>query len=67
MNEIAKLYNKNHRVRVITSLKPFINALNKNKDWKCKRFGRANKPGKNATRAKTIPNKRLTATFEFLN
>ena len=39
MNEIAKLY-EDDRIRITTSLKPFMMTLNKNKNWKCVRSGR---------------------------
>ena len=36
ISHIAKLYSENKRVRITTSLKPFIIALNKNKKWNYK-------------------------------
>ena len=52
INEIAKLYIKNHRVRITTSLKPYIKALNKHKNWKCVRYGRVGNPGKTSSLGK---------------
>jgi GNAT superfamily N-acetyltransferase len=68
MNEIADLYKEN-RIRITTSLKPFINALNKNNYWKCVRFGRVGNVGvssilhSKARKNKTSAN-RITATFQ---
>lgn len=68
MNEIALLY-PNNRIRITTSLKPFISFLTKQKDWVCVRFGRVS----SGSGSGTIHNKikqthsanRITATFQF--
>lgn len=71
MNKIANLYPDN-RVRIITSLKPFIQALDKNKNWVCKHFGRLSKGSKsggihNKNVKNSTSNNRITATFEYKN
>lgn len=68
MNEVSNLY-PNDRIRITTSLKPFIESLNKNKDWKCVRFGRVGNPGKtslihNKKAESSVSYNRITATFE---
>ncbi len=68
---IAKMYSENKRVRITTSLKPFIIALNKNKKWKCVRYGRVGKLGSNSmfgssASKKSTSHNRITGTFEFI-
>jgi hypothetical protein len=67
MNTIADVY-KGNRIRITTSLKPFMIALNKNKDWYCVRSGRVGKPGKNsmihAVKDSSVSYGRITATFQ---
>ena len=65
MNEISNLY-ETDRIRIITSLKPFIKTLSKNRDWKCLRFSRVSDGGKHASKSiqKSLSNNRITATFE---
>lgn len=61
MNEIAKIWeNKGFRVRITTSLKPFMQALKKHKNWKCKRFGRI----KGGSLINTSQS-RVTASFQY--
>ena len=63
MNAIADIYSKQkYRIRITTSLKPFIQALNKSKDWQCKRFGRV---GKSRTGKIENSNNRVTASFQY--
>lgn len=66
MNEIASSYAQD-RIRITTSLKPFMTALNKNKNWKCVRSGRVAKTGKNSMikSSKTVSYNRITATFQY--
>jgi hypothetical protein len=69
MNEIAKMYHPN-RVHIVTSLKPFIKSLDKNKNWKCCRYGRVSKGSGSIHNKKVVDsssNARATATFEFIN
>lgn len=67
MNEISNLY-KNNRVRITTSLKSFIKSLEKNKNWKCVRFGRVSSGSGSGSihnkNKQTHSNNRITATFE---
>lgn len=68
MNEISDLYN-NDRVRITTSLKPFIESMSKNKNWKCVRFGRVScSTGKGFQNSKneksSVSTNRITATFQ---
>jgi len=69
MKSIADLYNGN-RIRITTSLKPFMIALNNSKSWKCVRSGRVhcstgkgfqNRNQKNAS----VSSNRITATFQY--
>lgn len=69
MNEVAKMYHGN-RIRITTSLKPFMMALNKNNNWKCVRSGRVNvstsKGFQNMNDAKSsVSRNRITATFQY--
>lgn len=71
MNNISELY-KMDRVRITTSLKPFMEALKKNKTWKCVRFGRVSNGSKtgilhNKSKTNTTSHNRITATFEKTN
>ena len=66
MNIISDLY-FNDRIRITTSLKPFIEALNKNNIWKCVRFGRVHCStdiGFQHRDKGTVSTNRITATFE---
>lgn len=66
MNEVANIY-KNNRIRITTSLKPFIISLKKNKEWKCVRFGRVGSGSGSIHNKKNVDNfsfNRITATFE---
>jgi hypothetical protein len=73
MSFIAKMYSEKKRVRLTTSLKPFIMALTKNKKWKCVRYGRVGKLGKSTgygSKSKincehTSVN-RISATFQYI-
>lgn len=69
LDEIARLY-KNDRIRITTSLKPFIMSLQKNSNWACVRFGRVGKPGKksaihNIKKDCAVSYNRITATFQY--
>lgn len=68
MNLISDLY-KGNRIRITTSLKPFMKALNNRKDWFCVRSGRVGKPGKNsmihAIKKSSVSYTRITATFQY--
>lgn len=69
MNIIANQY-KGNRIRITTSLKPFMIALSKNKNWKCVRSGRVGKPGKNSKiysqkKDSSVSYDRITATFQY--
>lgn len=71
MNSVADIY-KGNRVRITTSLKPFICALNKSADWKCVRFGRVSRVGQTgmlyrAKKKEITSYNRITATFERTN
>lgn len=67
MNEVSSLYPKD-RIRITTSLKPFIESLNNNRDWRCVRFGRVGKPGVtskiHSIKDSAVSYNRITATFE---
>lgn len=68
MTAISNIY-KSERVRITTSLKPFILALKKNNQWKCVRFGRVGTPGEsskiyNKNKDCAVSYNRITATFE---
>lgn len=69
MNEIAEIY-KNDRIRITTSLKPFMIALNNNKKWICVRNGRVSKGGETSLihnkKDSTISYNRITATFQYV-
>ena len=66
MNLISDLY-KSDRIRITTSLKPFMIALNRSKEWICVRSGRT--VCDNATALKSMKNasskNRITATFQY--
>ena len=69
MNEIAKLYNGN-RIRITTSLKPFMIALNKSKNWICVRNGRVGSGSgsgllHNKLNTEKTSYNRITATFQY--
>jgi len=68
MKTISDLY-KGNRIRITTSLKPFMIALNNSRDWKCVRSGRVSKPGKNsmihAVKDSSVSYNRITATFQY--
>lgn len=69
MEAIAEIY-KNDRVRITTSLKPFVNSLKKSKNWICVRFGRVGVPGTNSkiynkNQDCSVSYNRITATFEM--
>lgn len=68
MNLIADLY-KSDRIRITTSLKPFMIALNKSKEWACVRSGRVGEPGKNSRihnkKDSSVSYNRITATFQY--
>lgn len=70
MTVVSDLY-KNDRIRITTSLKPFITSLKRSKNWLCVRFGRA-MAGKKTTGSihKYMEGgsfNRITATFERIN
>lgn len=66
MKEIASLY-KGNRIRITTSLKPFMIALNNSKAWKCVRSGRIGKQtGGMESMRKVNSENRITATFQLL-
>lgn len=65
MNEIADLY-KSDRIRITTSLKPFMIALNNNKKWICVRSGRVNSLVHNKSNKSTVSYNRITATFQYM-
>lgn len=69
MNLIADLY-KSDRIRITTSLKPFMIALNKSKEWNCVRNGRVHCATGNGFQNKnnvnaTVSTNRITATFQY--
>jgi len=69
LNVISDLY-KNDRIRITTSLKPFIKALDKQKTWKCVRFGRVGKAGETSKihstkESSSVSYNRITATFQY--
>lgn len=68
MNLIADLY-KGNRIRITTSLKPFMKALDSNKMWSCVRSGRVGEPGKNSKihrkNDSSVSYNRITATFQY--
>ncbi len=68
INTIAKIYKEN-RIRITTSLKPFMKALNNNKNWICVRSGRVGQPGKNSKihnkSSSSVSYNRITATFQY--
>lgn len=69
MDLIADLY-KGNRIRITTSLKPFMIALNKSKNWLCVRNGRVGSgsgSGKlhNKNNTEKTSYNRITATFQF--
>lgn len=66
METITDLY-KNDRIRITTSLKPFIKSLENNKKWKCVRFGRTVLNSKSASESmkRASSKNRITATFEY--
>lgn len=68
MNLVADLY-PTDRVRITTSLKPFMRALNKSKDWVCVRNGRVGQGGKTSlihsnNEKSSVSHNRITATFQ---
>jgi len=68
METVSSEYS-NYRIRIITSLKPFILSLKKNKNWNCVRFGRVQKSGQTSSiysnnKKGSISCDRITATFE---
>lgn len=69
MNLISDLY-KGNRVRITTSLKPFMKALDKNNNWICVRSGRVGNPGKSSKihsqdKDCSVSRNRITATFQY--
>lgn len=65
MKVVASMY-KGNRIRITTSLKPFMVALNKSKSWKCVRSGRIKKQsGGMASMRDAQSNNRITATFQL--
>lgn len=66
MNLIADLY-KLDRIRITTSLKPFMIALNKSKEWNCVRNGRAETSSKSGLlhNKGSASSNRITATFQY--
>ena len=70
MNLIADLY-KGNRIRITTSLKPFMKALDSNKSWICVRSGRAITDSKSGLLHNNNKNSgssnRITATFQYRN
>lgn len=70
MNEVSCLYKEENRIRITSSLKSFIEALNRNKNWKCVRFGRVGRTGEssaihNKSSHCSVSRNRITATFEM--
>ena len=68
---IAKMHSEGKRVRITTSLKPFILALTKNKKWKCVRYGRISPLGKtnsyiSHSNSNHTSHQRISATFQFI-
>ena len=66
-----KYFNLGNKIRIVTSLKPFINALKKNKKFKLLRFCRHSKgsyTGKihNNKKQKSTSHNRITASFEYI-
>lgn len=69
MNSICDLY-KGNRIRITTSLKPFMIALNNRKDWFCVRNGRVGSGSgsgllHNKNNKKSFSGNRITATFQY--
>lgn len=69
MNEVCGLY-KGNRIRITTSLKPFMISLNNNKQWFCVRSSRvhcATSNGfQNSKKEKSsVSTNRVTATFQY--
>lgn len=70
IEEIASIY-KSDRVRITTSLKPFMIALSKSKSWICVRNGRVSSGSgsgsiHNKKNKKSFSCNRITATFEYI-
>lgn len=69
MKIISDLYFKNgERIRIVTSLKPFIETLKKSKDWNLKRFDRVGSGSGSIHNKKNTSNfsfNRITASFEY--
>lgn len=69
MNEIADIYAKDNRIRITTSLKPFMTNLKKNKNWKCVRYGRVGGAHDSAIQSEkkgSVSVDRITATFQYI-
>jgi hypothetical protein len=76
MKIICQIYNKSgERMRIVTSLKPFIEALKRNNDWILKRFDRISSGSGSGSGSGSIHNKakqtsfsnnRITASFEYI-
>lgn len=71
MNEVSSLYKEENRIRITSSLKSFIEALNRSNNWKCVRFGRVGTPGNsssihNKSSSCAVSRNRITATFEMM-
>jgi len=69
MNRIAELYDDN-RIRITTSLKPFMMALNNNDNWKCVRHGRVGQPGRQSkihsvNKNSSVSYNRITTIFQY--
>lgn len=69
INEIANLHNDKNRIRITSSLKPFISSLKNNIKWKCVRFGRVSSGSGSIHNKKNVNSfsyNRITATFEYV-
>ena len=66
LNEVAKLYD-DYDFTITTSARNLINALNKSKYWKIKRYGRqAPSTSFNKTLAKSFRGHVKTASFQYI-
>jgi len=68
MELIANQYPKD-RIRITTSLKPFMQSLKNHKKFKCVRFGRVSSGSgsiHNKNKIESFSFNRITATFEFI-
>jgi GNAT superfamily N-acetyltransferase len=72
LNDVAKLYTDIGKTfRIVTSAPSLLNALDKNKDWRCIAFGKKNPDGLMGTKKRKDKNyisstaKRISASFYY--